>query len=340
MRKGRHTCTLTQERKKEEHKFLWLVTDMPSVVIPSAETEDGYIDYSYLKWVGDQLSEQNLVARTPFNFRECQYVAIADQLQLIKGIKITGLKLQTEIVIWLEQNAKKVVFGCELESLVKGNWGKYCFEISNSKRWGDGITLIAVAFIFEVNIGLWTPAHNDILVVVDIYNTLFQPNILLLGCLKGRSYFSLGFKFATESVIIPVLPVHLCCKPVSQMKLCDVPNKTLLSSFFIYQALVNSGQLFARHSADKMYEFLHESGIYNVGDLRKMGKQLRLELHYVGNSFDVIGFFATLRGPYYKQIGRVFKKATVFRDLLQNLVAKKRTEKNTLPQKYCYQKNK
>ncbi|CAH3149341.1 unnamed protein product, partial [Porites lobata] len=122
----------------------------------------------------------------------CMFLALSEQLELIKGIKISHKELRLAVVQYLKENSK-LPDGTKLFHFVDGcsSWAAYLASMMTDGTWGDHVILHGAANCFETCIHVINslPHHNDIWICPEYDVT--GSNRLVLGHVHELHYVSL-----------------------------------------------------------------------------------------------------------------------------------------------------
>ncbi|XP_078671467.1 uncharacterized protein LOC144911444 [Branchiostoma floridae x Branchiostoma belcheri] len=85
----------------------------------------------------------------------CQFAAIADQLERVRGITVSHQHLRDRVVQYLTDNPTLPGSGAAVVNLLGhqgANWDEYLLRLKRPGVWGDEFTLQAVANMQDVSI--------------------------------------------------------------------------------------------------------------------------------------------------------------------------------------------
>ena len=101
----------------------------------------------------DSFGSEFTIRLNPSFDGNCQFVAISDQLQGAKQLIISQSDIRNRVMAHLHANQSTIDdkgLPMSLENYVTKDWNRYCDEMARDKTFGDHLTVLAAARIFNV----------------------------------------------------------------------------------------------------------------------------------------------------------------------------------------------
>jgi len=120
----------------------------------------------------------------------CMFYALCEQLQSVKGIKVSHTELRNTLVQFLTKNSN-LHDGTPLFNFVSGypSWLDYLASLKNDGTWGDHLVLLAAANYYCTDIRVISSLGREVLISSDRPATNTNP--LVLGHIHEEHYVSL-----------------------------------------------------------------------------------------------------------------------------------------------------
>jgi len=130
----------------------------------------------------------------------CMFYALSEQLNLVKGIKISHAELRQSIVQYLRKNPK-LPDGTDLFHFIDGyrSWADYLTNMEKDGAWGDHIILYATANRYETYIDVISSQSNHRDLTISPDGHVSSTNPLVLGHVHEVHYVSLQPKQGLQS---------------------------------------------------------------------------------------------------------------------------------------------
>jgi len=130
----------------------------------------------------------------------CMFHALSEQLNLVKGIKISHGELRQSIVQYLRKKPK-LPDGTDLFNFINGyqSWADYLINMEQDGTWGDHVILYATANCYKTYIDVISSQsnHRDLTIRPD--GDVISTNPLVLGRVHKVHYVSLQPKQGLQS---------------------------------------------------------------------------------------------------------------------------------------------
>lgn len=148
----------------------------PQGPIPESVYEAGINGYERVmnkERVENRLEKIGLRTKDVPGDGNCQFYSISDQLF---GEISYANDIRKKAAEWLQENPNKEINGCPLNCFIYDKtWDEYCEEVGKNGSWGDQMSLIAVANVYNLRIIVISSVKGDNY-VTEVYPDPPLPN--------------------------------------------------------------------------------------------------------------------------------------------------------------------